>query len=261
MTEKRSLGLKPRLEFHPPNSLIVDARYQRDVNRGSGKKLIADIVKNFYWPFFGVLVATDNGDGTFCLIDGQHRAEAARQHPDVFSVPVMVIDEMTLVEQARAFVAINKSRVALTPLQLHHAAVRAGDPHAREIDRIATDTGVIIVPNNRSAAQLKPGETVAIAAISQILKNWGPATLRATLTVAMKAYGEAAGDLRAQILTALARAMRERKADPDILAETLSLKPAPDWITLARDQAARNGGSATARLTVLLAPQDWSKSA
>jgi len=250
--EKTNLGPKPRLEFHPPTNLIIDDRYQRSVARDSGRRLIAKIVKEFHWPFFGVLVATDNGDGTYCLIDGQHRAEAARQHPHVHSVPVLVIDEMTLAEQAQAFVAINQSRVRLNALQLHRAAVRAGDPHAVELDRITRESGVEIPNNNLSSQNMRPGQTIAVKALSTILKKYGAETLSNTLKTVMSAYGETSGDLRSQIFAATAVAVSRHPDRCSAIAEKLGSSDSVTWQEFARDNAKFAGTSTAEALAHML---------
>ena len=241
------MGSKPRLEFHPPDKLISDARYQRSVSTRTGKKLIRRIVENFYWPFFGVLVATDNGDGTYCLLDGQHRAEAARQHPRVHSVPVLVIDEMTLAEQARAFVEINRSRISLNPLQIHHAAVRAGDPAAQRIDKIARECDVRILRSVRAIAQMEENDTLAITVIGWIHRSLGVAALRAAF-IHGREMGAASG-LSALMLRAVAQCHKDGIQD---LTARLTRHPPDDWIARAKSRAAEGGGRQIDHLIALI---------
>lgn len=246
------LGPKPRLEFHSPDRLIIDERYQRSVSGAAGKKLIRRILNNFYWPYFGVIVATDNGDGTFCVIDGQHRAEAARLHPGVHSVPVMVIEEMSLAEQAQAFVAINEGRVRLNGLQIHRAAVKAGDEKAIKVDHIATEAGVRIPGNNISSKEMKPGETLAVKSLYWIFETFGGDRLRWTLTAAMRAYGDTAGDLRAQVLKGLAIAIGSAPSEVDRIAATLGEVDAETWEQRGRDEMHVRGGNTAAGISRLL---------
>jgi len=247
-----SLGPKPRIEFHSPDSLITDNRYQRSISSKKGKHLIAKIASEFYWPFFGILIATDNGDGTYCLIDGQHRAEAARRHPDVHAVPVMVIDEMTLAEQARAFVTINQQRVRLNALQIHRASVRAGDPDAVAVDRIATENNVKIPNNIRSGRNLRPGHTVAVQSLYKIYKNHGPDILAVTLKTMMVAYSDTTGDLRSQVLQATALAISKRPDQADEIGLILSSTDAVSWQEHARTQAKLRGTDTILALSIIL---------
>lgn len=251
-TIKQGLGQKPRLEFHPPTNLVIDERYQRSVSGAAGKRLIKRIVDDFYWPFFGVVVATDNGDGTYCVIDGQHRTEAARQHPDVHSVPVMVIEEMTLAEQAKAFVEINQSRVRLNALQIHRAAVRAGDPIAVEINQITKACGVEIPSNNISSSEIKPGQTLSVKSLVRIHQTFGASILRATLETIMSAYADTSGDLRSQVFQAVAIALAEQPGASDGIARQLKTSDAISWIDRARAEAKFDGISTPAKLAELL---------
>jgi len=247
-----NLGPKPRIEFHSPDKLIIDARYQRSISRTAGKKLIATIVNEFYWPFFGVLSATDNGDGTYCLIDGQHRAEAARQHPNVHSVPVMVIDEMTLSEQAKAFVTMNKNRVRLSALQIHKAAVLAGDRDAVTINEITKKFGIKILTGNKSSVNMKPGQTLAVRSLYSILKKYGPPGLNRTIKTVMMAYGETIGDLRSFIFTATAQAVNSHPDHTDQIAEVLANDDAVSWQEKAKVKAKFNGTNARNQLAIML---------
>ncbi len=249
---KTDLGPKPRLEFHPPTNLIVDERYQRTVSGAAGKRLIRKIVSEFHWPYFGVIAATDNGDGTYCVIDGQHRAEAARQHPEVHSVPVMVIEEMTLSEQARAFVEINQSRVRLSALQIHRAAVRAGDPVAVDIDRVATECGVIIPVGNVPSSEMIPGQTLSVKSLYAVYKDHGPARLRNTLMTIMAAYRNTTGDLRAQLIKGVALALGDAPEMSAKITLILSQTDAVSWIERAQSQSKVSRLSTAAQLAQLL---------
>lgn len=246
-------GPKPRLEFHPPDKLMIDERYQRSVSTKRGKQLIGRLVDEFYWPFFGVIIATDNGDGTFCVIDGQHRAEAARQRADIHSVPVMVIEEMSLAEQAAAFVAINENRVRLNGLQVHHAKVRAGDETAVAIDAICREVGLTIYRNMPSRQHLKAGHTMAVGAVYAVYETHGPAVLRRVLACMLKAYPDTADDLRAIPIKAVAAYLGTNpQADDASVVRFLRRRDSESWQEAARTVGKNEGITTVGALAQML---------
>lgn len=233
-------GSKPRLEYHSPDVLVIDDRYQRGCASSRSKALIRRILAGWNWNYFGVVLATDNGDGTYCVIDGQHRVEAARQHPAVNAIPVMVIDEMSFAEQARTFAEINLSRVALNPLQIHRAKIAGGDATAREISTICFEVGVIVPPNVPAGGCSRPGETLSVKTLYDIHKAHGGAALRRTLKICMDAYPDSVGDLRSVVIRAVCLACMSTKATDAEISRRLAGRAGEDWQELARQM---EGGS------------------
>ena len=250
-SETRNLGPKPRLEYHPPSALVTDDRYQRSLESKASQVLINRIAREFHWPYFGIIVATDNGDGTFCIIDGQHRAEAARRTPGVHSVPVMVLDELTLAEQAMAFVQINKNRLKLNALQIHRASVRAGEPAARELDEICARHGASFPPNLRAPADRKPGELFCVRTLARILKEDGPERLDQVIRVAMTAFEGDGADIRAGVVKAISLAIDAGATEAALVAKLRTLD-GESWEDRARDRAASTGERSVVSLAHLL---------
>lgn len=245
-------GSKPRLEYHSPDVMVVDERYQRGCASNRSKSLIRRILAGWNWNYFGVVLATDNGDGTYCVIDGQHRVEAARQHPAINAIPVMVIDEMSFAEQARTFAEINLSRISLNPLQIHRAKIAAGDATARSISLICAEVGVIVPPNIPAGGCSRPGETLSVKTLYDIHNAHGGAALQRTLKICMNAYSDSVGDLRSQVIRAVCLAcMSTTVADAEI-SRRLADRQGGEWQAIAR----LAGGGTVANLARILAGMD-----
>lgn len=135
-----AFGPKPSLAWLPIGKVSVDAKYQRDTASRRSRNLIEKIAANFRWSRFGVVLAVKHADGWF-VIDGQHRVEACRQI-GIASIPAVVLPHATVEEAAADFVAINRDRVAVTSLHIHHAQLAAGDPEAKAIERACRAAGV-----------------------------------------------------------------------------------------------------------------------
>ena len=157
----------PIFEHVDPTMLLVDERYQRELSP-KGKALIAKIVAGWDWRRFKPPVAV-MVDAGLELIDGQHTAIAAATHPEIETIPVMIVEAVEISDRAAAFIGHNRDRIAVTPMELHHAAVTAGDEDALTIVQVCARAGVKILRKARQSNDYEPGETIAIRAISGIV--------------------------------------------------------------------------------------------
>lgn len=152
--------------------LKVDDRYQRDTSSRRSQLLIERIAAKFRWARFGVASVVRQGD-FYCVVDGQHRVEAARRVAGIKDVPCIILPYGTVQEAAEAFVAINRDRVAVTPFHLFHAEVAAGADEATAIARICKSSGVSVCRYPVPATNMKPGETLAIGIITRLYRSRG----------------------------------------------------------------------------------------
>jgi hypothetical protein len=132
-------GPIPELKWLPKDSFVVDHHYQRHTSSERSQQIIAKIARNFLWARFQPPTVTPGPKGKYLVIDGQHRIAAAVQREDISLVPVYIVPELTLQDQASNFVAINRDRVGLTPLAIHHAMVTMGDPEALRIKEVCDE--------------------------------------------------------------------------------------------------------------------------
>ncbi|MDF1734966.1 MAG: hypothetical protein P1U37_06745 [Minwuia sp.] len=234
------LGDRPRVEWQSTENLLGDPRFQRGLGRKS-HHLIRRIAQNFQWCLFGIIICTDNGDGTFMVIDGQHRAIAATLHGSVRSVPVFVTDAETLHEQARAFLDINRHRVKLNALQIHKARRTAGDPDAAAIARICDETGITIPGNVVSWSNIKPLHALCIGTLYNVRRMYGDDVLRRSLKVCAAAWPDSAGDIIAVVVGATASAINEGDTDDTDIVAILRTRTGDEWKERARAQARADG--------------------
>ena len=170
----------PDLEFVPIDQLIIDDRYQRSVaNRG--KSNIVKIAHNFDWSKFSPVVLSRREDGTFAIIDGQHRTHAAALR-GITTVPALITN-MTIEQEASAFSWVNGAVTALTPNQVFKAALTAFEPWAVMCDATVAKAGCRLMPFNRTATQKKPGEVFCVTKI----RHFVAAGSAAQVTTALQA--------------------------------------------------------------------------
>jgi hypothetical protein len=169
----------PIFEWVDPGTLLVDAGYQRDLSRRS-LALIRRIVAGWDWARFKapIGVLTDAG---IELIDGQCTSIAAATHPAIEKIPVMIVEAAERSDRATAFIGHNRDRVAVTPTQIHVAALVGGDGDALAIDRVCAASGAAIL-SVPSKTAYKPGETLAVTAIAALVRGRGEGGATAVLS-------------------------------------------------------------------------------
>lgn len=212
-----SAGAQGRLVWLSLDDLFIDADYQRDI-LDTGKGNIRRMIEGFSWALFGVLVVGERSDlghasPRYAIIDGQHRATAAKSHGGIKKVPCLVLAG-GVEDEARAFAAINGNVTRIHALQSFRAAVAAKQPEAVAIVTLCRRAGVTIAPYPKM--EMQPGETMALGAIRKAIKQHGePMTLRALklLRAASPEHGLGASVISGAI--ALFAKEPELAADPE----------------------------------------------
>lgn len=154
----------------------------------------------------------------FAIIDGQHHAAGALLR-GLDSVPCAIC-KADLAAQAAAFVSINGSVTAMTPLQLHAARLAAGDPGAAELAAVCAEADVTICRYPVPANKIRQGETLAVSMLQGLFKRFGREVLVAALSCITKTRRGNPGMIRAQIVEALCAVL---EAEPDWHADRARL--------------------------------------
>jgi hypothetical protein len=210
---------RPEFDWVDPRTLLVDETYQRRLGKQS-VKLIRRIIGGWDWRKFKPPVVARTAEG-LKVIDGQHTAIAAASHPGIDLIPIMLIQAESQAEQAAAFVGQNRDRLALSPVQVHKAALAAADPDAVAIERICSEAGVRILqaPPGRP---FEAGETLAAASLREVYRLRGAEAFAEM----MRVLGPAGlAPLRANHLKAIELLLTEADyrdtLEPDDLSDTL----------------------------------------
>lgn len=188
-------GPKPALVWLDAAKVSVDPKYQRDTSSVRSRNLIDKIASLFTWKRFGVVLTVKHAGGWY-VIDGQHRVEACRLL-GIDSIPSIVLPHASVAEAAADFVAINRDRVAVTPLHIHHAQLAAGDPEAVAIADVCRQAGVEICRYPVPANKMKPGQTLAVQTVARLIKTGGAAWAVRVLTRVVREGGSAPGAVNA----------------------------------------------------------------
>jgi hypothetical protein len=157
---------RPIFEWVDPKALLIDGSYQRRMSPRS-VALIDKIISSWDWRHFKppIVAPTEHG---LEVIDGQHTAIAAASHPDIDKIPVMRVVAPERAHRAGAFIGHNKDRIAITSLQLFHAALTAGEPAALEVAEACAAAGVRILKYPPPKGEYGVGDTLAVTAIRKL---------------------------------------------------------------------------------------------
>lgn len=178
---------EPICERVDPKVLFVDPAYQRDIG-DRGLRLIRRIIEAWDWNKFeppSCTYAEYEGQTVLKVFDGQHTAIAAASHPHIGEIPIMIHAASETKAQAAAFVGQNSGRLAVTALQVHQAALVAGDDDALTVASVCDRAGVRVL--KFSVKTFAPGDTVAIQAINALVDKRGARQARIILEVLAKA--------------------------------------------------------------------------
>jgi hypothetical protein len=168
----------PELRIVDPAVLYVDDRYQRKPTIAS-IKLVKKIIKNWSWESFKPPIVTEY-DGLLYVIDGQHTAIAAVTHPEVYKIPVFIVNVEDVKAAAKAFIEHNTNRTTVNPIQLFKARLEAGEDDAISINMALQRSGVRLVS---SILDQQEGVTTALGALNDVYEKYGVKCLRMVLDV------------------------------------------------------------------------------
>lgn len=245
----RDFGPAPMQRWIAIAELVIDRSYQRDIGeRGRGN--IRRIAAAFDWSRFAPVVVAPVAGGRFAIIDGQHRTTAAALL-GIAEVPCHIV-QADRTAQARAFAAINGAVTAITPMQLYHARVTAGDAKALRLQRILDAAEARILKYPVPADLMKPGDTLAAAALMRLAEQFDDDTLIRAIQCVTETGGGNPGMLRAAVMRALAELLGANPAWRDAASALFAAMDALDLADLWERLSGRGPGTVTERFAAAI---------
>lgn len=193
-----SLCPAPDLRWLAIADLVVDPRYQREINIG-GRIHIRRIAEAFDWRQFSAVMVSPVPGGKYAIIDGQHRTHAAALC-GIETVPCQIIqaDEQ---EQAKAFEAVNSRKIAVKADARYKAALAAGVPDALRIRDLTNKAGIRLLTYIPSRAAMRAGETTAHGTINELLRVFNDDQQALFVLTAIEyAAGDAIGVIKSPVV-------------------------------------------------------------
>lgn len=216
------LGAKPRVVWLDLALLTIDMRYQRDIGE-TGRQHVNRIVKSFNWNCYQPIIVTENADGTYPVIDGQHRLEAAKAHPLIDSLPCYIIDAPEVSKQAQIFVEVNSNRRGLTSSQRFWASYAAGEPSAVALVEICTAAGVQILRHGAGLKDGTPPLSILGPLVTQrLVTRFGAKAVREAITLLAETHTKTFGAFRGSNIGALVRIASDKGFSRDAMRRVLT---------------------------------------
>lgn len=172
-----------RLRWIPLNRIAVSDLAQRDVKPARVDYLVA----HFDHEQLGTPVVNERG-GKFYVIDGQHRAAAAREvYGEDHQIQCWTYAGLTEAEEAEKFLQINDV-LAVSAMDKYEIGVEAGRAIESDIDRIVRACGLVV------SRQSVEGGIGAVGTLRRVYIRGGAGVLSRTLRIIDAAYGTAGLD-------------------------------------------------------------------
>ena len=242
------LGSPPTLEWRAVGELQIDPSYQRAIDTGPSQSLIRKIAMYWDWGLCQPLAVSRRPDGALTIVDGQHRASAAKLRGDIPHLPCVITAYSSAGDEAAAFVALNQMRRPLSALDLFKAAVAAEDTEALLILDCLTSAGLSLAPHSNYTAW---GAVQNVGGLRECLRGKGERVLRGSLLVLAAAYGgevlRYAGTIFPGVAHVVDDALRLRSSSKEILEQFAPIIAAKTQVQWARDIQRLSGETGCAR--------------
>jgi hypothetical protein len=184
----------------PADTLTVDPGVQRPLDERRVDRMALDL----HTEALGVIAVSQRADGTYHVIDGQHRvASVRRAGRGADMIRCVVYTGLTRAEEASMFLRLNESR-RVQAIDRFRVRVVEGDLVAVSLTTILADHGWRVTPSDGD------GAFTAVAALETIYRgaNITPDSAHADachalLNIITTAYGHATDGVRKEIIGGL----------------------------------------------------------
>lgn len=210
---------RPEMAWLQVSGLMIDDNYQRPLTEKNWRA-IRKIAADFDWSRFTPIMAAPIADGSYAVIDGQHRAHAAAL-AGISEIPALICD-VPVDRQAACFAAINTQRTNITPFHLLKAALASGEDWALAARAAVAAGGCRLMTYNKSSHSRRPGEIYAITLIRRTIeREHGAETVSRVLRSLVESPSSDDPDVyQARVLKPLLEAFRQ---NPEFMACDLDL--------------------------------------
>jgi hypothetical protein len=168
-----------RLRWVPLSKIKVNPAAQREMKQYR----VDHILANLDLDQLGNPVLNER-DGSYWVIDGQHRIEALRQFGFTDeTIQCWVHVGLSEQEEAKRFLLLNDT-LTVDALAKYRAAITAGLPVECDIDRTVRSNGMVVSKDD------VPGAIGAVNTLRRVYGRSGPVGLGRTLRIIHKSFGD-----------------------------------------------------------------------
>lgn len=139
-------------EYIDKHELNIDHAYQRE-KVSIGK--VQQIQSSWSWVGCGMILVALRKDGTYWVMDGQHRVLAARNRSDIDELPCLVFSVESKNDEAAGFLVANTQRKPVTAIAKYKAMVLTKDATAIAVDEVLDRLGIEVAETAVNVHQIK----------------------------------------------------------------------------------------------------------
>ena len=216
-------------ELVPIKNLVSNQEYQRPLSEGHIRNTLDEFNVYQINP-----VKVSRRDGINYVFDGQHTIEIVASASGSRDTPVwcMIYDELKYKEEAHIFADQQKHVKTLSPYEMYHAHIEAGDEKQMMIDSIVRSFGLKVTPNPQ------PNGICAINTIEKIFDKHGRRTLETTLRIGISTWEGEANSLSGSMLmgiTKIVLAYGDLRRE-DVFKENVGRVPVKQIVRTAKER-------------------------
>lgn len=198
--------------------LLTDLRRDPRSERAIQDYKVRRFVDNFDPDAIGVIYVNRRANGSLVVFDGQHRCAAMKLMGwDDQRVPSLVYDGLSVEDEARLFVILNRERSKPRPHEVYEKSVTAGDVTACGVESVLRKRGLKV------GAGPKTGGIQAAGALLDIVRKYGVKRLDDVIATVQGAWGVDSTSFQTTMLRAVTIVFTTfRKLDRARLVATLA---------------------------------------
>lgn len=195
---------KPEVREVPLNQLVVDLRVQRPLDTRRANKIAAELNLDA----IGLICTSHRDDGTYSIIDGQHRTEALRINGFTGElVQCEVYQGLTLADEAAMFRLRNNTA---KPQYLDKFRVRIieGDPEALAVMDILDRYGWALLNQHATGGHRPEGRFAAVQALERAYaadRDSDPTAAERVIATVTAAWGHESDGVDGRLIDGLGR--------------------------------------------------------
>lgn len=224
--------------------LRVDPTYQRPVDQVRVRRM----ARNFDIDALGTIEVSRRRDGSFFIIDGQHRIATMFEIGwSDQKVPCLVHFGLSVEDEARIY-RLRNDAVRPNSFAIFRAGLTEGNAECIDIDRTVRHCGLQIATGGNR------GNVQAVSALTKVYRNAGGLVLERTLRCITSAWGTQSSNFQADILISVGLVLNRLgdTVDRDRLAAVLATVTPTSLLAQARStKIAISTGTGSIGLTVL----------
>lgn len=215
-----------KVEMLRPTQIQVDRQYQRPLHRDH----VTKIMRSFDPLAIGTVTVSQRDDGSYWVIDGQHRLAALiEMGRGDRPIPCVVYTGLSVGQEADKFFMQSRVR-RIHPIDLFKARLFAGDPVAMGINKVVTGAGFKVEAGGKSDTHIQ-----APATLELIYTIHGPERLAEVLGMVGNIWSGQKRSVPQYIISGINAAItRYPRIDRDRLVRVLRETPAEDMERTAK---------------------------